>query len=140
MKGIPCGGTSASCGRGGTRRGSTWYAGTTARRCGSPWMTACRTWSWGVSDEGQMVTDRAEELSLSAQQARAFVLEGIEDELAGLRRFDTRNRLLELAFFPSLWVAAAGLTLLARIEMEVGWARTAFSVLGVLVSAIAINA
>src|SRR5436190_14580867 len=105
------------CGRTGTRRASTWYAGMTARNCGSRWMTACRTWSWGVSDEGLMVMDRAEELSLSAQQVRTFVMEGIEGELAGLRRFDTRKRLLELVFFPILWAASAGCTLLVRFEL-----------------------
>lgn len=84
--------------------------------------------------------DRAEELSLSAQQARAFVLEGIEAELAGLRRFDTRKRLLELACFPTLWLISAGFTLLVHFEMEPGWARTVLSILGVLVSAVAINA
>src|SRR5689334_5679095 len=84
--------------------------------------------------------ERVDELSLSAQQARVFVQQGIEPQLAGLRRFDNRKRLLELAFVPTLWLTAAALTLLGRSELPPGWARSTVSVAGMLISGVAINA
>jgi fatty acid desaturase len=83
---------------------------------------------------------QTEELSLSAQQARSFVGEGLDAELTAVRRFDTRERLFELAFFPALWIVSASFTLFVRQEVEPSWARISLSIAGVLVSAIALNA
>jgi fatty acid desaturase len=80
------------------------------------------------------------EVSLTAQQARQFVQAGLEEQIAPLRRFHTGKRLLELAFFVLLWPAAASVTLLARAHLEPGWPQTLLVVLGVVVSAVALNA
>jgi fatty acid desaturase len=77
---------------------------------------------------------------LSHQDARALVLQGIEDRIAPLRTFHVGKRLAELALFVGLWAAGAGLTLAVRYGMEPGWLRLALYAPGILLSAVAINA
>jgi fatty acid desaturase len=84
--------------------------------------------------------DRPDELSLSTQQARNLVAEGLHDELEGVRRFHTLRRFVDLLVFPALWLVSAGLTLFVRQEMAPGWERTLLSIAGVLASAVALNA
>jgi len=78
--------------------------------------------------------------SRSWQQARALVLEGIEDRVAELRVPNLRARLIELAAFLSLWAAGAALAAVAARRMPAGGPRYLLMGLGVLLSAIAINA
>ena len=84
--------------------------------------------------------DRADELSLSAQEARRLVAEGLDAELAALGRFNGRRRALDLLLFPLLWLLSASLTFAARHYLDPGWQRTLLMCLGVFVSAVALNA
>lgn len=77
---------------------------------------------------------------LSWQQARTIALRGIEDQLAPLRAFDTRKRLLELALFVSMWMAGATLTVACHRQLPGNWSRYLLCGVGVVLSAIALNA
>jgi fatty acid desaturase len=78
--------------------------------------------------------------SRSWQQARALVLEGVEDRVAELRVGNLRTRLIELAAFPALWAAGAAMAAVTAWRMPAGGPRYLLIGLGVLLSAIAINA
>jgi fatty acid desaturase len=82
--------------------------------------------------------------SRSWQQARALLLEGIEDRVAELCVGNLRARLIELAAFLALWAAGAALAAVAAGRMPAGAGgpgpRYLLIGLGVLLSAIAINA
>jgi fatty acid desaturase len=78
--------------------------------------------------------------SASWQQARTLVLEGIEDRVAELRDLRLRERLTEIAMVLALWSAGAALAVAASRRMPAGGSRSLLIGLGVLLSAIAINA
>jgi fatty acid desaturase len=78
--------------------------------------------------------------STSWQQARALVLEGIEDRVAELRELRVRDRLVELAAILALWIAGAAMAVAAVRRMPAGGPRWILIGLGVMLSAIAINA
>ena len=59
----------------------------------------------------------------SWQQARALVLEGIEDRVADLRELAIRERLAELAAVLALWIAGATLAVAASRRMPAGGLR-----------------
>jgi fatty acid desaturase len=65
---------------------------------------------------------------------------GLDDQLAVLRRFDHRKRLLEMASFGSLWVCGAGLTLWAWYNLPPGAAQYTLRGIGTLLAALALNA
>ena len=65
--------------------------------------------------------DRPDAVSLSAGQARAFVLAGIEDQVAALRALRPSKRVAEIAAFAGLWAAGAALTLAAYAQVAPGW-------------------
>ncbi len=76
----------------------------------------------------------------SWQQARAFVLKGSEDHIAPLRTFHVRKRLLELMVFSFLWMTGATLTMACRWHMPSGWLHYLLCAVGIVLSAVAINA
>ena len=78
--------------------------------------------------------------ALSNQDARALVLRGVEDRVAGLRTFHIGKRLVELTTFAALWAVGAGLTLAVHYGMAPGWPRLVLTIPGIFLSAIAINA
>jgi fatty acid desaturase len=73
-------------------------------------------------------------------EARAALSAGIEAELEGLRRFSLGKRLLELAVFVPMWPAGAAITLSAYHLLEPGWLCYALMAVGILLSAVALNA
>jgi fatty acid desaturase len=77
---------------------------------------------------------------LSMQDARTMMLRGVEDEVATLRRFNPRRRIGELAFFVLLWPAGAAITCVGLVSFDPGRTQTILAVLGILVSAVALNA
>ena len=72
-------------------------------------------------------------------QARALVLEGIEDRIADLRCLEIRKRFTELVVILSLWAAGGVLAVTAVGQVQAGWLRWLTAAVGVLLSAIAIN-
>ncbi|HEY7310389.1 MAG TPA: fatty acid desaturase [Gemmataceae bacterium] len=77
---------------------------------------------------------------LSWQQARTIVLRGIEEQLAPLRAFNTRKRLIELTVVVSMWMAGATLTVACHRQLQADWLRYLLCAVGVVLSAIALNA
>ena len=73
------------------------------------------------------------------QQARALVLEGIDDRMAVLRRLEIRKRLIEVLALVSLWGAGAFLAVATVRIMPPGRLHWALVAVGVFFSAIAIN-
>jgi fatty acid desaturase len=78
--------------------------------------------------------------SASCQNARALVLEGIEDRVADLRKLKIPERLTDLAVFPVLWIVGAALAITAVRLMPADVPRYFLIGIGVVLSAIAINA
>jgi fatty acid desaturase len=73
-------------------------------------------------------------------QVRAKLAAGIEEQLQTLRQFHVRKRLLELALFLPLWPAGATVTLLSYHTLSSGWLQYGLMALGIVISALALNA
>jgi fatty acid desaturase len=73
-------------------------------------------------------------------QARLLLLEGIAEDVTRLRAFSASKRVFELLLFPSLWFFGASLTLVVRAYVEPGWLHWCGVIVGILVSAVALNA
>ena len=116
-----------------------------AKNCGGDWTAGRRTWN-SVACEGRappiggrrhgIDADRNGRLATGA----GVVLEGIEDRVAELRDLKLRERLTELVMVLALWSAGAAVAVAASRRMPAGGSRSLLIGLGVLLSAIAINA
>ena len=73
-------------------------------------------------------------------EARSFVATGLDGELVPLRELRLRSRLMELIIFVALWALGTMLSLSSLHSTWPGIARFGGGLLGVVVSAIALNA
>jgi fatty acid desaturase len=85
----------------------------------------------------KIADQRLPDCVLANRKVRKNLSAGLETEIAGLQKLCVTKRLLELAFFPLLWVAGAVVTL-GALRLQ-GPARYAGYALGVVASAVALN-